>query len=528
MFAQSLQLQRALPPRPSRTPGLDSSTSTASSSSSSSPKALQWRPEENPRSFAKESGWTGTATRTALALGIACCRRQQRLRRQRSTRNAFNGSEEECPNFLYKVLPLEEWLSKVKLHNDLARDIDDRFGNVPQQAASAVHDAVARIERGARQCIAPSASAHPFGSTVNGFGEASSDLDILIAVEDEELCYYMSYVEWQKREQRYQEAMTRNNAASGGFAPDMPRCNAINGKAATAFAVQQLADFLPELGFQVVRVLPRARRPLVTLVDRTGELSECDVSINNRLPLTNTELLASYSRLDPRVRSLVLLVKVWAKGKGVCGANLGNLSSYAWTIMVIYWLQLIDLLPSLQELETTARTVPDVDFWGYERDFETKFMPAEDYLHGVKTGKIDSCKGEEKRKFDMADLLYSFFCFFYKEYEWGSEVVSIRKPDRRKADTWWRLYGKPQSDPGIHVEDPIELRDLNIVVKRDRLAQLKAEFAQATELLEKGCSLEEFLSSPPLPPVQNTFLVRRAGQRNRRIRGIRLPRIAET
>ena len=89
-------------------------------------------------------------------------------------------------------------------------------------------------------------------------------------------------------------------------------------------------------------------------------------------------------------------------------------------------------------------------------------------------------------------------------------MVSARDPKRREVDEWWRFFGSIQPEPAIHVEDPIELRDLNIVLRRERLAQLKElterperqillacqeEFRQALQLLEEGCSLEDFLSS---------------------------------
>ncbi|CAE8619628.1 unnamed protein product [Polarella glacialis] len=421
-------------------------------------------------------------------------------------------------------LELDSWLAEAKLHADLAADVAERFGHVPQQAARVIDDAVARIERGARQCVAPCASAHPFGSTVNGFGEASSDLDVLIAVDDEELCYYMSYVSWHQREQRHQEALRRSEE-SGLRLPEMPHPTTISEKIAMSCAVQQLAEFLPELGFRVVRTLPRARKPLVTLIDRTGELEECDVSINNRLPLCNSELLLSYSCLDCRVRPLVLLVKAWAKGKKVCGAHEGNLSSYAWTIMVIYFLQLVNLLPSLQLLASGPRPILDSDYWGYERSFDTSFLTAEDYLQKVQAGEVAGCQGEAKHSLSMGQLLYGFFRFFSKEYSWGSEVVSIRAPERRGADAWWRLYGKCHPEPGIHVEDPIELRDLNIVMRRERLAQLKAEFDRATSMLEKGSSLGELLASEPVANVMSAPYQSRRFRQNRH-RAIRLPKLA--
>jgi len=200
-------------------------------------------------------------------------------------------------------------------------------------------------------------------------------------------------------------------------------------------------------------VLPRARQPLLTLSNNTGGITECDVSINNRLPLNNTRLLRSYSELDDRVRPLVLLIKSWAKNYGVCGAHLGNLSSYAWTIMVIHYLQLLKMLPALQTLAKQSVIIVDQDYWGHERKFDVSFLTAEEYLRESGT----KFSNNAAQHFSLGELVYGFFRFFCQEYQWGNEVVSIRVPGRHAADPWFKLYGKIYPEPGIHVEDPIEL-----------------------------------------------------------------------
>lgn len=399
-------------------------------------------------------------------------------------------------------MPLEEWVAEATLHATLSEDVEERFGAVQQQSAEAIDATVQRIESVARQCVAPSACAHPFGSTVNGFGEPSSDLDVLIAIENEELLYYMSYVSWHQEHQKGQRAI--GPLRQRGRTPS--ELVQVGERASMAHAVQQMAEFLPEMGFRVVRALPHARQPLVTVEDHAGELGECDVSVNNRLPLSNSELLRSYSLVNSRLRPLVLAVKSWAKHHNVCGANEGNLSSYAWTIMVVYFMQLVDEVPSLQQLASAKRSIVDTDYWGAVREFDTSFLSAEEYLrsHG---GERDVSR------LGLADFLYGFFRFFSREYRWGSEVVSIRSPERWEADMWFRLYGKPYPEPGIHVEDPIELRDLNIVLRRDRLAQLKAELARAAEMLEGGSSLEELLKSPGVAP-SSLFAPRRRSHRH--------------
>ncbi|CAE7835375.1 Tent2 [Symbiodinium sp. CCMP2592] len=422
-------------------------------------------------------------------------------------------------------LPLETWLQnpEVQLHQDLAKDIEDKFGSVPQQANEVVQDVVMRIQSGAQQCVAPTATAHPFGSTVNGFGEESSDLDVLVAIDEEELTYYMSYASFQSRCERLGSPLLSEGALSDFVQPSL-LLKAVTPKIAMTHAVQQLAEFLPELGFKVSQLIPRARKPLVTLEDTQSTLTEVDVSINNSLPLYNSQLLRAYSELDPRVRPLVLLVKVWAKGKKVCGAQGGNLSSYSWTIMVLYFLQLVGLLPSLQLLSKEERMLETRDYWGNERSFQVGFLTAEEYQKDVADGKIAAPTGEAG--LSLAELFYGFIHFYSKEYNWGSEVVSVQKPDRKDRGPWFLLFGKGQPEPCIHVEDPIEFRDLNIVMLRERLAQLKEEFEHAREMLSEGCSLQELLDREPRPEV---MLVprRRKLRRNNRKRSVPLPRLPE-
>eukprot|EP00435_Cladocopium_sp_Y103_P035465 s1377_g9.t1 len=92
----------------------------------------------------------------------------------------------------------------------------------------------------------------------------------------------------------------------------------------------------------------------------------------------------------------------------------------------------------------------------------------------------------------------------------------------------FRLFGSIHPEPAIHVEDPIEFRDLNIVLRRERLAQLKEEFNHAVEMLENGCSLEEFLTSDPRPDVVMTpFRTRRRYKNRRRHKSLELPRLPE-
>lgn len=60
--------------------------------------------------------------------------------------------------------------------------------------------------------------------------------------------------------------------------------------------------------------------------------------------MLNTELLKRLMKGDPRVPELVLLVKLWAKRRGVADASNATLSSYTWTLLVINFCQAEGLL----------------------------------------------------------------------------------------------------------------------------------------------------------------------------------------
>jgi len=487
-------------------------------------KASGPRPEFAGKRCWEEQGAEGAAAATAaLALALcgggraASCRWLQPHRRRRLRPTLRPALLLHAVPDLAEPLPLEEWLSKARLHADLGQDIQSIFGDVPQQAKDAVDDTVGRIQEAARKCVAPVTCAYPFGSTVNGFGETSSDLDVILSVEEEELRYYMSFVQWHHREKRFLDHQKNQKGQQHQRELKPPTLVKISEREAVTYAVQHLAEFLPEYGFSVTRSLAFARFPLITLRDDAGQLGDCDVSINNRLPLANSELLRSYSVLDPRARPVALLVKSWAKSHKVCGANEGNLSSYAWTIMTIYFMQLLRLLPSLQMLAEEEASISSIDYWGLQRTFDASFMSAEEYLRHRKEEGAQT----DPAKPSLAQILYGFFHFFGFEYRWGDEVVSIRRPDRRSADPWFRLYGRPHPEPEIHVEDPIELRDLNIVMQRTRLQQLKAELKNAADMLKRGASLEEILVSTPLaepaePPVRTPRSELRLPDRNYR------------
>lgn len=85
----------------------------------------------------------------------------------------------------------------------------------------------------------------------------------------------------------------------------------------------------------------------------SDKLGEMDLAINNVLGVANSKLLKIYSEINEKCQALGKLVKIWGKNHGLIGPAL--MSSYAYIVMVIYFLQLKKILPSLQAIAKKKR-----------------------------------------------------------------------------------------------------------------------------------------------------------------------------
>ncbi|CAJ1418188.1 unnamed protein product, partial [Effrenium voratum] len=167
---------------------------------------------------------------------------------------------------------------------------------------------------------------------------------------------------------------------------------------------------------------------------------DCDLSCGNLLPLLNTQLLRLYAELMPQMAVLCISVKRWAKTQGIGSVMTGGLSSYAWTLMVVYYLQVTHSLDSLHQL----------------------------------------CEEE-------ASLL-----FYAEDFGWQNELVSVRRgcfSVREESIVTWR-------DGLINIEDPVEItRNLNFALSDRTPHQLPDAFWAAGERLDRG-GLEALLELP--------------------------------
>mmetsp|Transcript_62293 Transcript_62293/g.148717 ORF Transcript_62293/g.148717 Transcript_62293/m.148717 type:complete len:561 (+) Transcript_62293:72-1754(+) len=209
-----------------------------------------------------------------------------------------------------------------------------------------------------------------------------------------------------------------------------------------------------------------ARVPILKV--RFCDKLDVDLSVNNTQAIQNTKLLKAYADIDERVKELTLLVKHWAKSAGVCGASERYLSSYTFTIMVIYFMQ-VHRDVTLPFLSTNVENLAEA-------------------VRSIQVNKMMKCQKP------LADLLKLFFEFYATVFDWGQEVVCIRfgrrmelrGPGGKSNPMLSQLRGTQVVDR-IHVEDPYELeRNLNCVLGIDEEQKLFGAFQDAHSAMQRN------------------------------------------
>uniref|UniRef100_I1QT39 RNA uridylyltransferase n=2 Tax=Oryza glaberrima TaxID=4538 RepID=I1QT39_ORYGL len=288
----------------------------------------------------------------------------------------------------------------------------------------------------------PNSKLYLYGSCANSFGFSNSDIDLCLSIDEKE----MSKVD----------------------------------------IILKLAHILHAGNLRNIQALTRARVPIVKLMDPNTGLS-CDICVNNLLAVVNTKLLRDYSQIDKRLRPLAFIVKHWAKSRCVNETYQGTLSSYAYVIMCIHYLQSQRILPCLQEMEPTYYVTVDNNICAY--------FDQVDKLNGFGA----QCKDTLSR------LLWGFFRYWAYAHNYTKDVISIRtgRSISKNMKDWTRRIGNDRHL--ICIEDPFETsHDLGRVVDNRSIWALREEFERAAEILHLDPNPNITLFEPYVPSEAET------------------------
>uniref|UniRef100_A0A087XAY0 RNA uridylyltransferase n=1 Tax=Poecilia formosa TaxID=48698 RepID=A0A087XAY0_POEFO len=311
--------------------------------------------------------------------------------------------KDECPEDFKKIE-----LKPLPPMNERFRNILDglcRFcfyklspSHIEQQNREQI---LAGLERFIRKEYNDKAQLCLFGSSKNGFGFRDSDLDICMTLEGHETAEKLN-------------------------------CKEI---------IEGLAKVLKKhAGLRNILPITTAKVPIVKFEHRQSGL-EGDISLYNTLAQHNTRMLATYAALDPRVQFLGYTIKVFAKRCDIGDASRGSLSSYAYILMVLYFLQQRQppVIPVLQEI-FDGQTVPQrmVDGWN-------AFFC--DDLDKLRQRLADRQPNTES----VGELWLGLLRFYTEEFDFKEHVISIRQHKRLTT------FEKQWTSKCIAIEDPFDL-----------------------------------------------------------------------
>ncbi|XP_059474307.1 poly(A) RNA polymerase gld-2 homolog A-like isoform X4 [Neocloeon triangulifer] len=188
--------------------------------------------------------------------------------------------------------------------------------------------------------------------------------------------------------------------------------------------------------------LIQAKVPILKFCDMQEGI-EIDLNCNNVVGIRNTHLLYCYTRLDWRLRPLVLVVKLWAQKYGINDAKNMTLSSYSLSLMVINYLQCgvsPPVLPSLQVL------------------YPEKFNP-HSFIHNIDIHEeLPPYKSANKQP--LGELFLGFLEYYSSHFDYANTAVSVRTASVRPIEECRRartFKNDPHQWKFICVEEPFEL-----------------------------------------------------------------------
>ncbi|KAF2897299.1 hypothetical protein ILUMI_08878 [Ignelater luminosus] len=314
----------------------------------------------------------------------------------------INESLRECPDFQSQVVMLirqlqPNWLEVVEKYKALCADL-----------------------RNVLQEIFPGCTVNPFGSTITGLGFKTSDVDIYVNV------------------------------------PKLDRTDNSNGlqySHATA-CVNKSKKLLRKYGrlFWNVQAIPRAKTPIIRCVHWPTNTS-CDFNFKNMLGVYNSSLISYYMSLDEKLKSVMIIIKYWAKVHDLSGGS-GKFSNYALILLLIFYLQHKPYeLPSVVSLQDPENCLNPQEGWNGEFT------------------KLENFVSEPLRNQTISEILLGFFDF-YVNFDYTLNIIcpylgkvvpktDFLKPEelpndfeRYKAN----IVDKPQLkvDSNVCVQDPFE------------------------------------------------------------------------
>ncbi|KAF4745019.1 hypothetical protein FOZ63_012677 [Perkinsus olseni] len=349
-----------------------------------------------------------------------------------------------------------------------------------------------------------------FGSCENGFWVNGSDIDACMVLKNartKQICV--------SKLQAIKSALNRlTMAASADTAKDVARVMLIRG----------------------------ARVPVAKGFDSDGK-NVLDISINNTVAIENSQLVAVWTDLDHRVRTLGRVIKYWAKRRQINNRSQGTFSTYTLILQLVYLLQTRQnpILPLYKDMELFAtaedesssegesklesgeadsdgdsgggKSIEEANSEGWDGMDGTlrplPFMTSREEIFG-------KCPELQNNSESVGELLMEFFEFYGSErMAGGAEILcydgSISYFEDKEGGSTEEEQPQPQQEPVLVMRCPISKKDVNPMSKAV-WEVLHGEFVRARSMLLDGATLDEVCE----PAEESPLTIRRKLKREQR------------
>lgn len=225
------------------------------------------------------------------------------------------------------------------------------------------------------------------------------------------------------------------------------------------FRVKGMLDHHRSRSYVDLIAVPRARIPVIKGRDlhadspysKDGSM-HFDICFLNDIAVANSSLLGEYSKIDRRVRELMLTVKSFVKSRKIGSAAECTYSSYTWMVLTIFYLQCIGFVPNLQgrELMNAVGFVPDPQNNPAHlvNGLNTAFLSAEEVLS---SGQWQM--NQRVKDLSVSHLFGGFLVFYAKVFPHDIGAVSIR---RGQCDLQKTAFARSSRFWRTCIEDPFE------------------------------------------------------------------------
>ena len=233
-------------------------------------------------------------------------------------------------------------------------------------------------------------------------------------------------------------------------------------------------------GFGEFKVVRHARVPLVKCVYTQRPLSEIalDIVPGNAVAHANSRLLKAYGDKAPAFRALVLVVKSWAKSRGLNDASEGYLSSYAHALTCLHFCLVKGLWPR-DFHDAPVNMVEDIDVsWqevGWSPPKQPSFELVRSYFEYMNSVIHDDgayclcCRARPTASRDDGDR--------------GAYLISKDRWTFKNEDSRRQCLGRLSIEDPFRTFDSRGPHDPAATLERGGLEKLKAGYTAAVALL---------------------------------------------